>query len=189
MPDKPQNFHQMLEQVREGGEGAVRQLLERFGPCIQDVIRQKLDVGMRSIFDSIDFLQDVWASYFAGGLDHTFNDPAALIKFLVCMARNKVTDEMRRRLNGKYNFNREHSLDGSARYEVDRLLSAEPTPGDNAVAKEEWGRMLEGLPFHHQRILEMLREGYTHEEIAGELRLNEKTIRRLIQRIVSRCRT
>jgi RNA polymerase sigma-70 factor (ECF subfamily) len=189
MADKPQNFQKMLEQIREGGEGAVRQLLSRFGPHIQNVIRQKLDVSMRSIFDSLDFLQDVWASFFAGELDHTFNDPAALIKFLVCMARNKVTDEIRRRLNGKFNLNREHSLDGSARFEASKLRSLEPTPAENVAAKEDWERLLKGLPFHHQRILKMLREGYTHKEIAAELGLHEKTIRRLIQKLESRSRT
>ncbi|HYT87142.1 MAG TPA: sigma-70 family RNA polymerase sigma factor [Gemmataceae bacterium] len=188
MADKRQEFTQLFEQVREGGEGAVRQLLERYGPHIMAVIRQKLDVGMRSIFDSLDFLQEVWASFFAGELDHTFNDPAALMKFLVCMARNKVTDEMRKRLNGKYNLKREHSLDGSARIEAAKLRSSDATPGEQLAAKETWERLRSHLPFHHQRILEMLREGHTHADIARELKLNEKTIRRQIQKIFSRYR-
>ena len=58
------------------------------------------------------------------------------------------------------------------------------------VASEEWDRLVQGRPFHHVRILEMLRQGYTHAEIAAELGFNEKTVQRLIQKIktASRCR-
>jgi RNA polymerase sigma-70 factor (ECF subfamily) len=185
-----QEFYQLLDRVREGADGAVRQLLERYGPHVQAVVRQKLDVSMRAVFDSIDFLQDVWGSFFTGELERTsFKDPAALLKFLVSMARNKVTDEMRRRLHGgRYNLTREQSLDGSARFEASALQDG-PTPADLVQAQEEWELLLQGLPFHHRRILEMLRMGHTHKEIAQELGLNEKTVRRLIHKILSRART
>jgi len=174
-----QEFYQLLERVREGADGAVRQLLDRYGPHIQAVVRQKLDVNLRSVFDSLDFLQDVWGSFFTGELERTtFADPAALIKFLVSMARNKVTDEMRRRLQGgRYNLTHEHSLDGSARFEASNLSTEGPTPGDLLVAKEEWEQLLESLPFHHQRILQMMGMGYTNPEIAQELGLQARLIR------------
>jgi RNA polymerase sigma-70 factor (ECF subfamily) len=184
-----QTLSELLDRVREGSDEAVRQLLQRYGPHIRTVIRQKLDIDMRSIFDSLDFLQDVWASFLTGELDHTFHDPNALMKFLVNMARNKVTDEVRRRVRGaRHSLARERSLDGSARLEAAGLRAAVPTPGELAVAHEEWERLLEGRPAHHRRILLMLRQGHTHEEIAREMGLNERTVRRLIHKIASRPR-
>jgi RNA polymerase sigma-70 factor (ECF subfamily) len=184
-----QEFERLLADIREGSEDAVRRLLDRYGRHILTVIRQKLDVSMRSVFDSLDFFQDVWASFFAGDRERAFRDPNALIKFLVSVARNKVTDEMRRRLQGgKYNVSREHSLDGSARVEAAALADELPAPGEQAMAREEWERLLEGRPLYQRQILELLRQGYTHEEIAAELKVNERTVRRLIQRIATRCR-
>jgi RNA polymerase sigma-70 factor (ECF subfamily) len=190
MSPEQQEFEKLYGRIRDGSEDAARQLLERCGPHLLAVIRQKLSVHLRSVFDSLDFLQDVWASFFAGELEHSFRDPNALITFLVRMARNKVADEVRRRLGGgKADLSREHSLDGSARFEAAGLTDGLPPPGEQAAASEQWDRLVEGRPFHHVRILEMLRQGYKHTEIAAELGLNEKTVRRLIHKIAaSRCR-
>jgi RNA polymerase sigma-70 factor (ECF subfamily) len=189
MSREQQEFKELLERIRGGSEDAVRELLDRYGRHILTVIRQKLNYNLRTVFDSLDFLQDVWASFFTGEMEHTFHDPSALMKFLVRMARNKVAEEARRRLTGeKLNFSREHSLDGSARVEAAGLTGNVPAPGDVAVAKEEWERLVEGRPLHHVRILQMLSQGYSHQEIANELGLGQKTVYRLIQKLTSRCR-
>ncbi len=185
-----QEFEQLLAAIREGSEDAVRRLLDRYGRHILTVIRQKLDVHLRSVFDSTDFLQDVWASFFAGDTKLSFRDPKALIKFLVNMARNKVTDMVRLRVAAdKHNLMREQSLDGSARVEAAGLAAEVPAPSDLAMAREEWERLLEGRPLYQRQILELLRLGYTHGEIAAEMKLNEKTVRRLIHKISLRSRS
>jgi RNA polymerase sigma-70 factor (ECF subfamily) len=190
MSREQQAFKELLERIRGGSEEAVRELLDRYGRHILTVIRQKLSYNLRSIFDSIDFLQDVWASFFSGEMGHSFRDPGALMKFLVQMARNKVAEEARRRLTGeKYNFSRERSLDGSATVEAAGLTTVNvPAPEDVAVAKEQWERLIEGRPLHHVRILQMLSQGYSHQEIATELRLGQKAVYRLIRKLTSRCR-
>jgi len=58
-------FSLLLEQARAGSDSAARELIERFGPFILRVIRNRLDPRLRSIFDSADFSQAVWASFFA----------------------------------------------------------------------------------------------------------------------------
>jgi RNA polymerase sigma-70 factor (ECF subfamily) len=179
----------LMGRIRKRSEGSARWLLERIGPHLRTVIRQKLPENLRSVFDTIDFLQDVWASFFAGELDQSFHDPNALITYLVRMARNKVADEVRRRLSGgKSDLSREHSLDGSAQFEAAGLADDTPPPGELAASSEEWDRLVRGRPWHHVRILEMLRQGHTHAEIAAKLGFNEKTVRRLIQKIASRGR-
>jgi RNA polymerase sigma-70 factor (ECF subfamily) len=189
MSREQQEFEELLCRIRDGSEDAARQLLDRYGSHILLVIRQKLNVHLRPVFDSLDFLQEVWSSFFTGEMDQKFRDPNALITFLVRMARNKVVEEVRRRLGGgKSDLMREHSLDGSARFEAAGLTADVPTPGEQAVANEEWERLVKGRPFHHVRILELLRQGYTHGEIAADLGVNERTVRRLINKIASRCR-
>jgi RNA polymerase sigma-70 factor (ECF subfamily) len=189
MSREQQEFKELFERIRGGSEAAVRELLDRYGRHILTVIRQKLSYNLRSVFDSLDFLQDVWASFFTGELEHTFHDPSALMKFLVRMATNKVAEEARRRLAGeKYNLSREHSLDGSATVEAAGLKAKVPAPWDAVVAKEEWERLVEGRPVHHVRILQMLSQGYSQREIAAKLGLGQKTVYRLIRKLTSRCR-
>ena len=42
---------------------------------------------------------------------------------------------------------------------------------------------LRGLPPEYQRMLELLRQGYTHEEIAKNLGTYTKVIQRLLQKL------
>jgi hypothetical protein len=55
-------------------------------------------------------------------------------------------------------------------------------------ANREWDRLVQHLPLHVVRVLELLRQGFTPAEVAGELGLNERAIRRLIHKIDSRFR-
>jgi DNA-binding NarL/FixJ family response regulator len=101
-----------------------------------------------------------------------------------------VIEAVRQRFaTAKYNVNREHSLEGSAAFQANALSAHQPTPSQVAVAREQWDRLQEKLPAHQRRILELLVQGHTHEEIAQQLGMNERTIRRLIRRIAPRYRS
>jgi DNA-binding NarL/FixJ family response regulator len=52
-----------------------------------------------------------------------------------------------------------------------------------AVAKEQWQLLVQEKPDYQRRILMLLNQGSTHAEIAQQLGLNEKTVRRLVQRL------
>jgi RNA polymerase sigma-70 factor (ECF subfamily) len=187
MPDDRNEFNALLQRMRAGEPDAARELLERYGRHILYVIRRRLDQKLRSKFDSVDFLQDVWASFFTQPPEkHHFDSPEALFAYLTAMARHKVADAARQRLiYQKHNVNREHSLDGSYRWQAQGVPAPCPTPSEEVSGQEQWERLLEGRPQLQQRILTMLRQGHTHAEIAGALDLNEKTVRRLIQRLAA----
>jgi RNA polymerase sigma-70 factor (ECF subfamily) len=186
MAEAEDEFSGLMRRLRDGDEEAARVLLRDYGPHILRIIRRRLDPKLRSKFDSQDFAQSVWASFFAGlpEQDLNFDRPEALLAFLKNLASNKVIDAHRqRRRTKKYDVAREHSLDGSAAAAAGHLAVPGPTPSQAAVAKERWDRLLEGQPDYCQRILVMLQKGYTHQEIADQLGLNEKTVRRLLRRL------
>ena len=190
MSAEQQEFQQLLERIQAGSQDAARELLDRYGRHILTVIRQKLHISLRSVFDSLDFAQDVWASFFTGPLPQNFRDPKALIKFLVQIARNKMSEVVRQRMTGeKYNISNERSLEGSARIEAAGLTAAGSPPGELAAAREEWARLQEELPLHEFRILQMHGEGFTQRQIASELGLNVKTVYRILEKIASRSRS
>jgi RNA polymerase sigma-70 factor (ECF subfamily) len=184
MPDSQDEFATLMHRLEEGSADAARELFERYGPHIRRVVRRKLHQKLRSKFDSLDFVQDVWASFFAAtDRPRRFEQPAALIAFLVRVAHNKVVATFRQRFQtDKYNVNRERSLDSAVVGPTD-LAAREPSPSQLAVAREQWDRLLKGQPPHYQRILVLLRQGRTHEEIARELDVNERTVRRVIQKL------
>jgi RNA polymerase sigma-70 factor (ECF subfamily) len=179
-------FQEMLERLNSGCPEASRELLERYGPHIQRVIRRRLDRRLRSKFDTIDFVQSVWASFFAHqGTRKPFDSPEAFIAYLAAMAKNKVVDAYRQRLQTKqYNVRRERSISNeSTGFAAEHLRSPGATPSQYLIADEEWERLLSSQPPAGRRILLMLRQGQSHGEIASEVGVHERTIRRLLRRL------
>ena len=185
MPNNDQEFKQLLKEVQEGSEEAARTFLDKYGGYILRVIRQRLARRLRSKFDSSDFLQDVWASFFRDPpAPEAFSEHKALLGFLAQMARNKVAQTNRRRLHGPRHADKlENSLDGSARFQAKGLEGIDPTPSEVAVAREKWVGIVEGTKPQHEKFLLLLHEGYTHEEIADLLGMSAKSVQRLVGKL------
>src|SRR5262249_36716446 len=116
MTDKPASLREVLKRIKQGDDDAGRELVERFGESSLFVVRKRLDPRLSSKYDSEDFVQAVWASFFAYQPETLLESPEKLFAYLAGMARNKVVDAIRQRLRTlKYNAQREYSLDGSAR--------------------------------------------------------------------------
>ncbi len=180
-----EEFQRLLAEIRGGSQEAVRELVEYYAPHIVRAVRRKLSRAIRAKFDSIDFVQAVWASFFAVPQRlGDFEGPDDLVKHLAALAHNKVVDELRRRMEtDKYNINREQSLNDSGLHLRGGMAADQPTPSQVALADELWARLLRGRPKHYRRILELRRDGNTQEQIARKLGMNERTVRRVIQRV------
>ncbi len=185
MADKSTPFAELMEQLLSGSEEAARVLLDEYGRHILRAVRQRLPKDLRPKFDSLDFTQDVWASFFADlPSGKTFNSPQALIAYLTRMAQNKVVDTVRQRFGKKFDVNREESLERKTEGVEDRipLKSPDASASQIFIAKETWEGLLAGMNPVHRRIMVLLRGGKRPAEIAVELKVSEKTVRRVIEK-------
>jgi RNA polymerase sigma factor (sigma-70 family) len=181
-------FRQLMARVRAGNEEAARELFDRYSGHISRVVRRRLHRRLRTQYDTLDFLQAVWASFFAAPFeDYKFEQPKDLVGFLARMAYNKVVDATRRRFGTV-----KHSINGEVRFEEGRGASAEhvpvrqPTPSQLVMAEERWEQLVRGLTPPFRRVLELLRKGYTHKKIAHEVGLHPKMIQRFLRQLAER---
>jgi RNA polymerase sigma factor (sigma-70 family) len=187
MADDDQMFYELLRGIKEGSEEAARQFLARYGKYIRHVVRRHMIQKLRAKFDSEDFLQDVCVSFFSHPPGpEEFSDPAALLGFLGKIARNKVTDAARQRLAQRRDANRENSLDGSAKFALENLEAADPTPSEVVGTDESWEALGRGGHPDQKKLLYMLRNGYAQEEIARVLGLSVRHVQRLVQKLRER---
>src|SRR5258707_3700818 len=112
---------EFLKRIQSGDEGAARELLERYEAEVRLVVRRQLPRLLRSRFDSLDFLQSVWGSFFRRmrSSPTEFEDSMHLVAFLARAAKNKVIDEYRRAASRKNNMHREEPLWGEGRRPTD----------------------------------------------------------------------
>jgi RNA polymerase sigma-70 factor (ECF subfamily) len=184
MADERDEFLTLMQRIRDGSEEAVHEFLREYGHHVRRVVRRKLDRRLRSKYDSTDFTQDIWASFFARDVDRPFDDPEALVKFLVRLASHKIMDGTRGAMAvQKRDVRREESLEARTEDGAEEVRGPVPTPSQIAVAREEWDRMLAALAPHEQRILLLLRQGYSQREVALKENVTSRTVRRLVERL------
>ncbi len=185
MPKSDAEFHALMQRVMAGSEQAAQELFRDYEPYLLHAIRKRLGRQMRPKFDSLDFAQDVWASFFAEDANRrVFKTPAEFVAFLAKLAHNKVVDAGRKRLKAPGNqaaFVR--SIDDSQTFDKDQLISRQPTPSQVVSKEDEWTMFLRRQPLVYRRIYILLREGKTQLQIAEELHIHVRTVSRVVTRL------
>ena len=174
-------FRDVIDRICDGSDDAVWEFIDKFGPHVQRAIRQRLHQQMRSKFDSVDFVQMVWASFFTHPKRMaSFRDPTQLVKYLVGMAKNKVHQESRRRLEYQaYDLKRERNLEQKNGDDSQRLASNQ-TPSQMAIARERYDDLMREQTERNRQIVKMRISGKTYLEISESLGINERTARQVI---------
>jgi len=174
---------QLLGRVQEGDAAAAEEIVARYGEHLLRVVRHTLIPRLRSKFDSQDFVQSVWASFFAD-LGHLGNDIQLqdIAAYLGEMARRKTIDEGRRMQTQKRLVDREVPWDGCSEESLSEVPNRALAPSDAAVVRETWKHLTDGRSDRSVQIFEMRRHGATHVEIAQRLGVKERTIQRFLDR-------
>ena len=179
---KRASFAELLAQYHAGDPGAIAELYASYNEVIRHAVRRRLPHRLRQEFDSIDFTQDVWASFCAmTEADYQFPNQIAFEGYLTQIALNKVMEAHRRRFaNRDYGKTREAE-------NPNPVMGTEPTPSQWAIAGEQWSRIAATLPAPHVAIIERLREGFTRQEVAAMGKVTLRTVVRIVQRVQRLC--
>ncbi len=182
-----QEFRQLMDRVRQRDPQAIRELLESFSPIVVAAVRRSLTAETRRDFDSSDFAQIVWGSVLTDlQRIESIDSPQRLAKLLIKIARHKVIDQHRRQ-------HRTQKRDAGTRVPLEgdhvepRIVDrgrGEATPSEHAIASELWDRLLAKTPAHYRPILQMRRDGLDCAQIAERLKIHERTVRRLLEKLL-----
>lgn len=179
------HFRRAMNSLRNGDENAAWDLIEQYEHHLKRVVRRRLDERMRSKFDSVDFVQMVWTSFFRHpSRVVSFDEPEQLIKYLVQVAKHKVIQEYRRRLQTqKYDVTKEQSMNDSRGGGVGAPVTAE-TPSEIAMARERWTNLMSNQSERNRQIVRMRIGGATYQEIGEKLEIHERTARRVVEELL-----
>lgn len=178
----------LLLRAKEGSEEAASRLHECLGPNVVRAVRRKLPAKLRALFDSHDFAQAAWASFFRRLREvSTPTVPAELKAFVRSIAENKVVDEVRSQLvTLKRCRDRVVSLDADPSLTDAPLRSPEPSPSAHVSAAEMLERLTAGQSPQVRQVVALRLEGASHSEIAAVLGVSERTVFRMLSRLAHR---
>jgi RNA polymerase sigma factor (sigma-70 family) len=179
------DFIDLIARAKAGDQAAIRLFLSRFGREVQMMVRARLPKRLRNQYDSADFVQAVWQSFFAE-LPHrapSFQKAVHLRGYLAGVARNKIFEQHRRLTRTeKYDICREERLyvrRGDRDVPRD-VISPGPSPSQAAQADDRLERLIAGRSQREVDVIQLRRLGLTFEEIAAQTGVKERTARRII---------
>jgi RNA polymerase sigma-70 factor (ECF subfamily) len=173
-----------LARIQAGDQDAARELLARYEAEVRLVVRRQLPRMLRSRFDSVDFLQSVWGSFFhrVRTVPIEFEDGRHLVAFLARAAKNKVIDEFRKAGSQKQDMRREEPIwsDGDKPRDLEAPME---TASQLAEAREAFDLLRDLVPQERRAILELKAEGLSSKEIGDRLGISERTVQRVLEEL------
>jgi RNA polymerase sigma-70 factor (ECF subfamily) len=183
MPEEP-CFEALMGRLRAGDQAAAAELLRRYEGAVRRVVRLRLrNARLRSLLDSTDVCQSVFASFFAGAAagQYELETPEQLVKLLVCMARNKVASQARKERAQRRDSRRHDALG-----DVGELAAAGPGPEQQVAAQELLDEAYRRLSPDERRLVELRNQGRAWAAIAAELEGTPVVLRKRLSRALER---
>ncbi|HLN31948.1 MAG TPA: ECF-type sigma factor [Gemmataceae bacterium] len=185
-PAERDEYADFIRRVRAGDERAAEELVRRYETEIRLEIRVWLrvrDPRLRRVFDSMDICQSVLASFFVRAAvgDFDLDEPGQLIRLLVGMARNKLSEHVK--------FHQRQCRDvrrTSAEPEAGFGATAEDTPSQVVASRELLEKFRARLSAEERRITEMRASGLDWSAVATELGGTAESRRKQLARAVER---
>ena len=183
----PDEYGDFIRRVREGDDRAAEELVRRYEPEIRMEVRGWLrlrDPRLRRVFDSTDICQSVLAQFFVRAAIGEFDldEPTQLIRLLVGMARNKLSEEVRHHHRQRRDLRRV----GSEGEPAEIAAPSGETPSQ-VVSRRELLQMARArLSEEERRLAELRRQGSDWAAVAAAMGGTAEGRRKQLARAIAR---
>lgn len=183
MNETENGFRDVVRGLREGDPETLARFFERYGPALERVAARRLSPGLRRRIGPESIAQSVCRTFLrrARGGEFEIPDADSLWGLLSAIALTKVREKVRYHRREKRAVDREVLLDGDA---------AEPAPGPSHEAEtlfaDEFEHLVARMSEEERRIVDLRLMDRTQVEIAEELGVSERTVRRIMARLEER---
>ena len=177
----------LLQRWQRGDESAAEVLFHRYFLRLRALVQGRLSPRLAARLDPDDVVQLAFRSFFtaARGGRFVLRQGDDLWYLLAGITLNKMRHAERRHRAAKRALHLEQlslPLPGGVNEEND-WLAPDPTPEESAMLADEVQALLRALPVGARRIVELRLQGYTLDEIAADVQLCQRTVRRTMDKV------
>ena len=186
-----------IHEIKAGNTEGAQALWERYFAKLVTVARSRLEGASRRSTDEEDVALSVFDSFCRAASSGRFPDLAdrdSLWRLLVRMAARKAVDQRRyenrqRRGGGAVMGEDVLAAAGYDENALAQVIGNSPTPEFAAIVTERFQMLLDSLKDEELRTIALGKmEGYTNDELAGQLGCSLRTIERRLMLIRETCR-
>ncbi|MCI0684043.1 MAG: ECF-type sigma factor [Gemmataceae bacterium] len=180
-------FHELMQHVRSGSQEAAAELVRQYQPVILKFVRIRLfRLRLHYVVENTDISQAVLADFFNGVTRGQFHigSPVELVKLLVRMARNQVTDKARRHKARRRDSGRLET--GLADGFLDQVQDRAPSPSNIVAGHELIRKILSRLTSEERFLADERARAKDWATIAAECNSTPEALRKKLFRAIQR---
>jgi RNA polymerase sigma-70 factor (ECF subfamily) len=184
MPN-PCETRELVAQWRAGNEEAARTLFDRYVDRLVALARRRIGGRLASRIDPEDVVQSVFRTVFGRLKDGQFhiNEQDDLCKLLMRVTVHKALHQVAFHGAGKRDMTREEPQGVGSQERLMRVLDREPPAETVAVFVDEMEHFLKQLSPLERQVVELRLQGHSNEEIARQLGVLDRRVRRVVERV------
>jgi len=179
-------LNELMDRLRDGDERAAAELVRQYEPELRRFVRYRLtDARIRSLIDSVDVTQSVFASFFVALAEGRLEvaSPGQLVRLLTTMATNKLHDHHRKSRAAKRDAFRSEA---SVREPEENVATDERGPDDLTESSDFVDAFRSQLAPSERDLLDWRMEGRGWDEIAVKADSSPEAIRKRFTRAIDR---
>ncbi|MHC4167745.1 MAG: sigma-70 family RNA polymerase sigma factor [Planctomycetota bacterium] len=186
---------QHLVALAKGGDRfALDRLCDVYGPRVLWLVRMRMGAELRSKLESVDLVQDVFASALKDLRGFTYKNAGDFVRWLARITENRLRDNLDKLHAGKRDVRREVRLDTHKLTLEDSFAAAmEPidtaTPSAIVSKREDFDKLAKAIdalrPEYKQVIVLAKIEGLPYKEIGDRIGKSADAVRMLFSRAMA----
>jgi RNA polymerase sigma-70 factor (ECF subfamily) len=181
----PIQSRELVAQWRAGNQDAARLLFDRYVDRLVALARRRIGPRLARRVDAEDVVQSVFRTVFGRLREGQFHIEAQddLCKLLMRVTVHKALRQIEYHGAGKRDANRE-APQGNASYDdLMNVLADEPPPEAVVAFLDQLEHFLAGLGPLERQVVELRLQGHSSEEIATQLGVIDRRVRRIVERV------
>ena len=178
----------LIEQWRDGDSDAATKLYELYCERLMRVVSGQLLERYQQQIDPEDVLQTAFRTFFGrvSEGEFAFEDDKDVWKLLVTVVLNKLRRQVRHMNAQRRDVRREIRGEADFDGQIASDLSRPPGIQEAVEFAELINDLFQFLPEDERKLLQLRIEGYSQKEIAEELDVTDRTVRRMWERVRER---
>jgi RNA polymerase sigma-70 factor (ECF subfamily) len=181
----PSDEQRLLDLLRAGDEKAAREVFAAYANRLLQLARARLSQRLARRVDPEDIVQSVFRTFFsrAKAGHFTVEEHDDLAKILISITVRKTLRQVAFQKAAKRDFGLEQDPGDSGVADNPELSTLEPSPEATVAFVDQLDHLLARLRPGDRTILEMRLQGYRNEEIAREMGISDRHVRRVLKHI------
>jgi RNA polymerase sigma factor (sigma-70 family) len=183
-----EGWQRLIDGLRAGDSQVEREFWEQYGQALFRVAERRLSPQMQARFGPEDVVQSVCRTFLRRARAGEFQlaDCSALWKVLCVITLTKVREQVRFHRREKRSVDHEVRLpapSGEKDDESIQLPDPHAEPAEAVAFADQMQALLAMLDEQERQVVGLKLQDLTNEEIARQLNLSERTIRRTLKRV------